>query len=152
MKTKNKLFALLLILSLVPLSSVMADNASGQNFLVLENQAWPTGEESGFYHFNGTGISNVLSGPTETSAIECHGSGFWGANGNRSEGICVHGSGDDTFTSTYKTELGAENGQWNILNGTGKYAGISGSGTYVPDRLPGDRAISTWQGSISLAE
>ena len=152
MKTKTLILALTLTATLTPFSSFAAEAANGQNFLVLDNQAWPTGENSGFYQFNGSGISNVINGPGETSAVECHGAGFWGPEGNRAEGICVHGAGDNTYTSTYKLEAGSENGQWQILGGTGKYANISGQGTYVPNRLPGNRAISNWQGEISLAE
>jgi hypothetical protein len=152
LKMKSVLLALTLVATLTPFTSYAGETANGQNYLVLENQAWPTVEKSGFYQFNGSGISNVANGPTETSAIECHGSGFWSPEGNRAEGICLHGADDDTYVSAYKRELGAENGQWEILGGTGKYAGISGEGTYVPRLLPGNRAISNWQGEISLGE
>jgi hypothetical protein len=152
MKIKTTALVITLSALLSPLSGIAGESVNGQNYLVLDNQAWPTGEQSGFYLFNGSGVSNVINGPTETGAIECHGSGFWGAEGSRGEGICLHGAGDDTYTSTYKMELGANNGQWQILGGTGKYAGISGEGTYIPNPLPGNRAISTWQGEITLAE
>lgn len=151
MKTKSFLTAVIVTLSLSPLSSFAGETAKGSNFLVLDNQAWPTGQKSGFYQFNGAGISNVEAGPTETVAIECHGAGFWGGKGNRAEGICLHGSGDNTYVSSYKMEVGAKSGQWKILGGTGKYTGISGEGTYVPNLLPGMRAVSNWQGEISLA-
>jgi hypothetical protein len=78
MKTKSFLTAVIVTLSLSPLSSFAGETAKGSNFLVLDNQAWPTGQKSGFYQFNGAGISNVEAGPTETVAIECHGAGFWG--------------------------------------------------------------------------
>ncbi len=152
MKTKTIALALALSATLSPLSSMAGESVSGQNYLVLDNQAWPTGEQSGFYLFNGSGVSNVTNGPTETGAIECHGSGFWSPEGSRGEGICLHGAGDDTYTSTYKIGLGASNGQWKILGGTGKYAGISGEGTYIPNPLPGNRAISNWQGEITLTQ
>ncbi len=149
-----KIRHLLLLLVLSPFASFAGDMAKGVNFLVLDNQSWPTGEKSGFYIFHGTGISNVAEGPTETNAVECHGSGFWDQDGSGGEGICLHGTGADMYTSSYKRETGQTSGQWKIITGTGtgKYAGISGEGSYIASQVPGGRLISNWEGEITLGQ
>ena len=148
MKTKN----LFVLLALLPLTAFAGEMAKGSNYLVLDNQSWPTDEASGFYIFSGTGIANVIEGPTETGSIECHDSGLWSKNGSRAEGICLHGSGEDTFTSHYKMDEDQTTGHWKMLSGTGKNAGITGEGIYTPTMLPGGRAISNWEGEVTLAE
>ena len=120
MKTKN----LFVLLALLPLTTFAGEMAKGSNYLVLDNQSWPTDEASG----------------------------FWSKNGSRAERICLHGSGDDTFKSHYKMDEGQTTGHWKMLSGTGKYAGITGEGTYTPTMLPGGRAISNWEGEVTLAE
>lgn len=149
-----KLRYLILLATLSSFSTFAGETAKGSNFMVLDNQTWPTGEESGFYLFNGTGISNVVEGPTETAAIECHGSGFWGPEGTKSHGVCIHGVDSDQYTSSYKREQGQSSGMWEITHGTGtgKYLGIAGQGTYTTNMLPGGRAISNWQGEITLPQ
>ena len=149
-----KIQHLVLFLMLSPITSFAGDTAKGTNFLVLDNQSWPTGEKSGFYVFSGKGVTKAIEGPIETIAVECHGSGFWDQNGSRGEGICLHGTGDDTYTSSYKREIGQSSGQWIIIEGTGtgKYAGISGEGTYTSEQVPGGRLVSTWDGVISLSQ
>ena len=151
MNIKTIASTLTLVAALSPIANVAAENANGQNYLVPDNQSWPTGLEQGFYQSNGSGVSNIINGPTETAAINCHGAGFWGVKGNRGEGICLHGSGGNTYTSTYKIDQGSKEGRWEIVGGTGKYKGIGGQGTFVLSSLPGKRAISTWQGEINLA-
>jgi len=151
MKTRSLLTAVFFTLGLSPVAAFSGEAAKGSNYLVLDNHAWPTGQKSGFYQFNGAGISKVEMGPIDTAAVECHGSGFWNESGGRGEGICLHGAGDDTYISSYKMEAGAKSGQWKILGGTGKYSEISGEGTYIPNSLAGKRAISNWQGEISLS-
>ncbi len=92
-------------------------------------------------------------GPLESTATERHGAGFWDKDGSWGRGICVNGAGDDTRTLHWKTEKSQKMmGQWKILSGTGKYAGITGGGTYKNQSLPGGHSVSEFEGEVTLAE
>jgi hypothetical protein len=166
---------LFVVLLLFPLTAVAGEKISGTNFFVVDGQEWETGDGSGYWMWHGTGVSRTLEGPGDTNAIECHGAGFWDEEGSWGEGICVEtigedgagfwdeeGSwgegicvetiGEDTVTSDWKEEKGQDVGQWNFLSGTGKYAGVTGGGTYKSQSLPGGRSISEWEGEVTFAE
>ena len=67
----------------------------------------------------------------------------------------MYGEGEDTFTMTWKVEAPGKN-SWRMVDGTGKYRGISGSGTTKTRvaskflKLP--HRVSDWEGVISLPE
>ena len=143
---------LFLVLLLFPLTAIAGEKISGTNFFVVDGQEWETGDGSGYWMWHGTGVSRTLEGPGDTNAIECHGAGFWDKEGSWGEGICVETIGDDTVTSDWKEEKSQEVGQWKFLSGTGKYAGVTGGGTYKSQSLAGGRSISEWEGEVTLAE
>ena len=141
-----------LALALLPLTAFAAEKIKGANYMVVDAQSWETSETSGYWMINARGVSSYLEGPFEAGAVECHGAGYWDAEGSWGEGICVHSEGDDTRTSSWIRGKGEELGRWEMLGGTGKYAGISGSGTYKPNNLPDGRLISEFEGEVTLAE
>ena len=47
---------------------------------------------------------------------------------------------------------GWETHHWENLSGTGKFAGMTGQGTYVSKPLPDGRHMSEWEGEVTLAE
>lgn len=143
---------LLAILLLFAPNAFAAEKIKGANYMVVDSQNWQTGENSGYWMISAQGVSQYLEGPFETGAVECHGAGFWDAEGPWGEGICVHGKGDDTRTSSWKRGKGEDLGHWEITGGTGKYAGITGQGTYKPTTLPGGRLVSEFEGEITLAK
>ncbi len=147
-----KRLVLFLVLMLFPLTAIAGEKISGTNFFVVDDQSWETSEGSGYWIWHGTGVSQANEGPIETDALECHGAGFWDKDGSWGEGICVHNAGDDTRTAHWKEDKGQDVGQWKYLSGTGKYAGISGGGTYKGRTLPGGRSISEWEGEVTLAK
>ena len=75
------------------------------------------------------GAFEVVKGPFEDGAARCIGSGFVFYSGiNTIEGICIFGEGEDTFTMSWKAgAMGAAN-SWEIVDGTGRYQGMTGSG------------------------
>jgi hypothetical protein len=85
-------------------------------------------------------------------SIDCHGAGFWDAEGSWGEGICVHSDADGTRTSAWKRGKGEESGGWEFLSGTGKYAGVTGEGTHKPSPVPEGRQISEFEGEVTLSE
>lgn len=142
----------LVALLLLPLAAVAGEKVSGTNFYVVDQPTWKTGEGSGYFMWHGEGISQSAEGPLPTSAIECHGAGFWGPDGSSGEGICVIGAEDDTRIMHWKRDMGEKFGRWEMLMGTGKFAGITGEGTYTSERLPGGRYMSQWEGEVTLPE
>ena len=147
-----KRLTILLVLLLFPSAGFAAEKIKGVNYMVVESQNWQTGEGTGYWMINAKGVSNNVEGSFEDGAIECHGAGSWDTEGSWGEGICVHSVGDDTRTSSWKRGKGEELGHWEMLGGTGKYAGITGQGTYKPTNLPGGRLVSEFDGEITMAE
>ncbi len=133
-------------LALTPVTVLAADAFKATNTYVTETQAWPVDEASGYWMVAFEGVSQVIEGPIDTMAVECHGAGFWGPEGLNGNGICLHGEGDDTFILRFDNKPSGNT--WEILSGTGKYQGLSGNGTAVTERLPGNRRISKLVGEV----
>ncbi len=147
-----KRLMLFLVLLLFPLTAIAGEKVSGTSFFVEDEQSWETGDGSGYWMWHGKGVSQIHEGPLETDAVECHGAGFWDKDGSWGEGICVEGAGDDTRTVHWKRDKGQEVGQWKVLSGTGKYAGVTGGGTYTNQPPVGGYSLSEWEGEVTLAE
>jgi hypothetical protein len=141
-----------LVLLLFPLTAIAGEKVKGTTYFVVNQQGWKTGDGTGYWIWHGDGVSQSVEGPLGTGPSECHGAGFWDENGSWGEGICVHGDGDDTRTVHWKRDKGQKVGQWTNLLGTGKFAGITGGGSYTTTSLPGNRHISEWDGEVTLAE
>ena len=120
---------------------------AGEKFVAM-----PINEKSGYWIVKFEGISNVSSGPVDTMAVSCDGAGFWGADGVKGQGICVHGAGDDTFTLRWEAAPGAVENQWQILSGKGKYLNLTGQGVAKTQKLPGNRRITSLEGELELPE
>jgi hypothetical protein len=143
---------LILMAVLLPFTALAGDKVKGTNFFVVEAQNWETGKGTGYWIWHGKGVSHSIEGPLGTDSVDCHGAGFWDKDGSWGEGICVNAAGDDSRTSSWKKDRGQKVGQWKILTGTGKFAGIKGGGSYIPTRLPEGRHMSEWEGEITLAK
>lgn len=122
------------------------------NYYVTKTNAMPIDEKSGFWIAKFEGISNVSSGPVDTMAVSCDGAGFWDINGVSGQGICVHGTDDDTFTLRWEALPGAVENQWEILSGKGKYLNLTGQGIAKTQKLSGNRRITTLEGIMVSAE
>lgn len=147
-----KQLAFFLVLILCPVNAFAAEKTKGTDFFVVTQESWETGEETGYWIWHGKGVSHPQTGPFETEEIECNGAGFWENEISWGEGICIHGTGDDTRTTHWKREKGEELGHWEIVSGTGKYAGATGQGTYFPIPLAEDYQITETEGEVTLAE
>lgn len=141
-----------LLMMLFSLTAFAGEKVKGTNFFNVNQENWQTGEKDGYWIWHGRGVSHSLEGPLETISVECHGAGFWNAESSWGEGICVHSSGEDTRTSHWKRDKGQELGQWEMLSGTGKFAGLIGQGTYKSTPLSDTSSMSEWKGEVTLAE
>ncbi len=143
------------ILALALLPATMSAVSAGEkfaatNYYVTDTKTWLTGEKTGYWMSKFTGVSQVLHGPVDTLAVECNGAGYWGTGGVSGNGICVHGTGDDTFVLRFEAQAGAKTNSWKILSGRGKYEGLVGEGTATTDKLPGNRRVSKLIGQMEL--
>lgn len=148
---KMLLFALALVLAPAP-GALAGEKVVATNYYVTESKAWPTGEKTGYWMVRFTGVSEMLEGPIDTLAVECNGAGFWDASGATGNGICVHGTGDDTFILRFDARAGGVPNSWKILSGKGKYKGLTGAGTASTKRLPGNRRISNLEGEVEFTK
>ena len=82
-----------------------------------------------FHTADNNGYFEVVEGPLDEGPARCIGSGFGFADGTSTiNGICIFGEGDDTFTISWKGgEKGAAN-TWNVIDGTGRFKGMTGEG------------------------
>ena len=109
--------------------------AAGAAERIEINNIYPLNEESFqladriFFTQDNRGYYEVVEGPLENGPARCIGSGFGFRDGlNTITGICVFGEGEDTFTMSWKAgEQGAAN-SWKIVDGTGRFAGMTGEG------------------------
>ncbi|NNF79761.1 MAG: hypothetical protein HKN05_17190 [Rhizobiales bacterium] len=139
-----------LAICLAPTLVHAGENFAATNYYVTETKAWPTGEKAGYWMVKFSGVSETSAGPIATLPVECHGAGFWSKEGVGGDGICTHGSGDDTFILRWEAIPGAKSNNWKILSGKGKYAGITGKGAANTKKLTGNRRISKLVGEVEL--
>lgn len=142
----------LIALLLLPVVTVAEQKVSGTTFFVTDSQYNPTGEDTGYWIWSAEGIERSVEGPLGTQPIECYGSGWWDQDGSWGEGICLIGDKDDTRTIRWWKDKGEQKSHWEHLSGTGKFAGMTGSGTYQPESLSDHRSISEWEGKVTLGQ
>lgn len=127
-----KVFRYLLILFalVVPTGLLAGERVSATNYYVVNQELFEAGNSVWFWTEDNVGSFTVNEGPLESGFSRRVGSGFSGPSGAgvTGEGICIYGEGEDTFTMTWKVESFGKN-NWIIVEGTGKYFGISGNGT-----------------------
>jgi len=143
-------FLILIVLLLVPHSLVAGDRVSATNFYVLNQEDINVGGVV-FWQQDNAGTFKVSEGAIEAGFVRCLGSGFDFDGG----GICIYGTGPDTFTMRWKV-TGFGMNRWHIIDATGKYAGMRGHGTTktrVKSKfLKLKHRVSDWVGEIELPE
>ena len=145
---------LMLILIFGPSFALAGERISGTNTYVRKEQTWPI-ENGVYWQQENFGTFTVAEGPIEPGFVECLGAGFGMANGIKGEGICIFENDEGTFTWTWQAIPG-ELTQWQVAGGTGKYKGMTGSGT-AASRIQSEftalqQRMTSWQGEIELRE
>ena len=114
--------------------------ASADEQRIEINNVYPLNQENFdlgdhiFHLTDNTGGFEVIEGPVDGGPARCLGSGFGFEDGTNSiNGICVFGEGDDTFTMRWKAGEKGEANTWEIVTGTGRYEGMTGSGIATTD-------------------
>ena len=128
----------------------------------LNDRWWPTRPAGGYYMSDSEGNFDVSKGGITSGTIKCHGAGFWEGNKIGGSGVCQITSNSQYWTAIWKfdstSELGRgpeglkRTGTWEIVNGTGKFTRIMGSGTFRSIPEIDGKSTSVWEGQITLPE
>jgi hypothetical protein len=111
--------------------------------------------------YDSTGAFETRTGPLPDGPVECHGAGFWTPEEIMGEGICIFGAAPHRWTVAFAMEPGnkfgaqrAENyrrrGTWKVAHGTGKYVGMTGTGSFVSSAVAGGQKATEWEGEVEL--
>jgi hypothetical protein len=97
------------------------------------------------------GLKGVLivddqSNPWHGAMMDCNGIGAYAADGaTQSEGgTCILSNGDGDVQRLPWQTTNAKGGTWNVAGGTGKFAKMTGNGTYVFVALADGRILNRW--------
>ena len=82
------------------------------------------------YTLTGTARSNKPGGPFDKQSFQCVGIVRVMQGTATADGICEYVDADGDKTLGQVTRTGNPGGEWRFINGTGKYAGITGGGAY----------------------
>ena len=130
----------------------------GVNTYVRKVESWPLdtdGMAGSYWRQNNYGSFRMTEGDFAPGLVECIGAGFGLPSGVRGEGICLFDSEGDRFTMVWQAVPGQMN-TWQIVSGTGRFAGIRGEGTAKSRILSEFTALqqleTTWEGEITLPE
>ena len=81
------------------------------------------------YTLTGTARSNVAGGPFDKLSFQCVGVVRVMQGTATGDSICEYVDADGDKVLGRGTRTGNPGGEWTFINGTGKYAGITGGGT-----------------------
>jgi hypothetical protein len=134
---------------------------SGINDYVTEQRTWKTGEFSGYYMYDSNGTFRARTGSIPDSPVECHGAGFWTAEEIKGDGICIFGEAPHRWTVAFEmapdnkfraqtAEKYRRRGTWSVVTGTGKYVGMTGTGSFVTGPVVNGRKTTEWAGEVEL--
>ncbi len=158
---KSALLAVLF--AAVALPAAAEELFSGTHTYRPDYEMWSPVPAAGWVTSTMVGEYEALSGPIPAGRIECRGGVFWNKSIRESNGVCLFGQAPDTWMLRYQaTETNRAKrttpqgyipvGKWTAVEGTGRYAGITGAGTYLAEGAVTDNGKSRtrWEGTISI--
>jgi len=145
---------LISVVFLAPQCLTAAEKVSATNYYVVKQEQIPAGEDV-FWKEDNYGTYTVDEGPIDPGFVRCVGSGFGGPSGVNGSGVCVYGENEDTFTMRWEVVSFGFN-KWHIVSSTGKYSGMTGTGTtktrVASEYLAFPHRISDWEGELTLPD
>lgn len=137
---------------LVPQCLIASEKVSATNFYVVKQEQIPAGENV-FWTEDNYGTYTIHEGSIDAGFVRCVGAGFGGPGGITGGGVCVYGADEDTFTMRWEVvSLGFN--KWRIVSATGKYSGMTGSGTtrtrVASQFMALPHRISDWEGEVNF--
>lgn len=144
-------------------AAVAGELISGTNSYLTEQRTWPAGRHAGYYTYDSKGQIEMHGGPLPNGPVECHGAGFWTEREINGTGICIFGAAPDRWTVAFEMERGntfnkqvkdayQRRGVWTVVQGTGKYWGMIGNGTFVSGPVVGNKKTTQWEGEVVLPD
>ena len=105
------------------------------------------GSSIAMFNLKGIVIVNDPSNPWHGAIMDCNGIGAYAGDGAMQTmgGTCMLIDNDGDVQRLPWQATGAEGGTWAAAGGTGKYANMTGSGTYVDGPLPDGRLFNRWK-------
>ena len=111
--------------------------------------------------YDSAGVFEPHSGVVPGGPVECHGAGFWTAEAIMGNGICIFGEAPNRWTVAFKmdpdnrfdakaVEKYQRRGTWMVVRGTGKFVGMTGSGSFVTGPVIDERKTTRWEGEVEL--
>ena len=105
------------------------------------------GSSIAMFNLKGFVMVNDQSNPWHGALMDCNGAGAYAADGSMQTlgGTCMLIDSDGDVQRLPWQATGDEGGTWEAAGGTGKYANMTGSGTYVSGPLPDGRIFNRWK-------
>jgi len=161
---KRVLFAAA-ILTIVATPAVFAgDSGSGSGRFATHNgstevTSLPDGGRVEVAHYHQTVFASQAGHPLDNTNADCVGMYVFSADGapSSASGSCFGKDADGDGTSYWwrLDKAGTSDcpglcGSWGYFDGTGKFKGISGNGTFKQSTIFPDGSTGTWKGSYSI--
>lgn len=137
---------------------------SGTHTYRPDSEIWNPVPAAGWWTSTMVGEYEPMSGPIPAGRIECRGGGFWNKSIREANGVCVFGTPPDVWmlryhaTETNRAKRTAAGyipvGEWTVVGGTGRYGGMTGSGTYLAEGAVAEsgKYRTRWEGDLTLPE
>ncbi len=109
------------------------------------------GSSAAMFNLKGFVIVNDQSNPWHGAIMGCNGAGAYAADGSMQTmgGTCMlidsDGDGDGDVQRLPWQATGDEGGTWEAAGGTGKYANMTGNGTFLRGPLLDGRIFNRWR-------
>lgn len=146
---------MILVLGVSLSSAQMTETTGGNAFVPEVVSQSPLPDGNMLVHVANKGFiwNDDVDVQAGNGSMNCYGTAIVSPEGEQlsGSGSCHTVDEDgDTWSAWY---TGATGGEWGFINGTGKYAGISGGGTWENDVEYADgKAANTWTGSWTIPE
>jgi len=152
----SKLFCGLVLISAIGAAVVSSAAQAGETKITGLYAAVPIdpvvvtkedGSSVVMFGLKGLVIVKDQSNPWHGALMDCNGIGAYAADGApQSEGgTCMLIDGDGDVQRLPWRRTNAQGGTWNAAGGTGKFANMSGNGTYVAVPLADGRILNRWK-------
>lgn len=137
---------------------------SGTHTYRAESETWMPVPASGWRTVTMVGEYEPMTGPIGAGRIECRGTNYWHKSTVEADGVCVFGEGPNTWMLRYRmtrtdrattrAEQHQREGEWTVVDGTGRFSGMTGSGTYLAEGAvaEGNLYRTRWEGEVTIPE
>ncbi len=161
MKRVGTVFTVLLILVAPAVFGGDSGTATGRfatHTMSTDSTELPDGGRVDIVHYNQFAFSDQPGHPIDNTTADCVGRYLFSNDGDveAASGICFATDAGGNMTSFWWRfeEAATANcplmcGSWGYFDGTGKYKGVSGTGTWKQSSVFGDDGVGTWKGSFS---